>query len=127
MQFTSVSFLLFAAAILLGNFLLPRKARWVWLLIGSMFFYLLAGIEYLAFMVLTVASTYIAGLLMDKNLTKQEEYLAENKQTLSREEKKDYKSKVKGKNRIVMIICLVINFAALGLCKFLLADRKSVV
>ena len=122
MQFTSVSFLLFAAAILLGNFLLPRKARWVWLLIGSMFFYLLAGIEYLAFMVLTVASTYIAGLLMDKNLSKQEEYLAENKQTLSREEKKDYKAKVKGKNRIVMIICLVINFAALGLCKFLLAE-----
>ena len=122
MQFTSVSFLLFAAAILLGNFLLPRKARWVWLLIGSMFFYLLAGIEYLAFMVLTVASTYIAGLLMDKNLTKQDEYLAENKQTLSREEKKDYKAKVKGKNRIVMVICLVINFAALGLCKFLLAE-----
>ena len=122
MQFTSVSFLLFAAAILLGNYLLPQKARWVWLLIGSMFFYLLAGVEYLAFMVLTVASTYIAGLLMDKNLTKQEQYLAENKQTLSRDEKKDYKAKVKGKNRIVMIICLVINFAALGLCKFLLAE-----
>ena len=122
MQFTSVSFLLFAAVILLGNYLLPRKARWVWLLIGSMFFYLLAGIEYLAFMVLTVASTYIAGLLMDKNLTKQDEYLAENKQILSREEKKEYKAKIACKNRIVMIICLVINFAALGLCKFLLAE-----
>ena len=122
MQFTSVSFLLFAAAVLLGNYLLPQKARWVWLLVGSMFFYLLAGIEYLAFMVLTVASTYIAGLLMDKNLCKQDAYLAENKQTLSREEKKEYKAKVKGKNRVIMIVCLVINFAALGLCKFLLAE-----
>ena len=101
MQFTSVSFLLFAAVILLGNYLLPRKARWVWLLIGSMFFYLLAGIEYLAFMVLTVASTYIAGLLMDKNLTKQDEYLAENKQILSREEKKEYKAKIACKTALL--------------------------
>jgi len=122
MQFTSVSFLLFAAAILLGNYLLPKKARWVWLLCGSMFFYLLAGVEYLAFIVLTVASTYLAGALMDKNLSKQEQYLAENKATLSREEKKEYKAKVKGKNRIIMIVCLVINFGVLGLCKFLLAE-----
>ena len=125
MQFTSVSFLLFAAAILLGYYLLPKKIRWCYLLIGSMFFYLLAGVEYLAFMVLTAASTYLAGLLMDKNLSKQEVYLAENKQTLSREEKKEYKAKVKGKNRVIMIICLVVNFAVLGLCKFLLAEPFS--
>lgn len=125
MQFTSVSFLLFAAVILLGNYLLPKKARWVWLLCGSMFFYAVAGVEYLAFILLTAVSTYLAGLLMDRNLSKQEAYLAENKQTLSREEKKEYKAKVKGKNRVVMLICLVINFAVLGLCKFLLAEPFS--
>ena len=125
MQFTSVSFLLFAAVILLGNYLLPKKVRWVWLLCGSMFFYLMAGVEYLAFILLTAVSTYFAGLLMDKNLSKQDAYLAENKQALSREEKKEYKAKVKGKNRIIMIACLVINFAVLGLCKFLLAEPFS--
>ena len=122
MQFTSVSFLLFAAVILLGNYLLPKKARWVWLLCGSMFFYLVAGVEYLVFILLTAVSTYLAGLLMDQNLSKQDAYLAQNKQILSREEKKEYKAKVKGKNRIIMLICLVVNFAVLGLCKFLLAE-----
>lgn len=122
MQFTSVSFLLFAGAILLGYYVLPKKIRWCYLLAGSMFFYLMAGVEYLAFMLLTAASTWIAGILMDKNLSKQDAYLAENKQTLSREEKKEYKAKIKGKNRIIMILCLVVNFAVLGLCKFLLAE-----
>ena len=125
MQFTSVSFLLFAAAVLLGYYLLPKKIRWCYLLIGSMFFYLMAGVEYLAFILLTAVSTYLAGLLMDRNLSKQEAYLAENKELLSREEKKEYKAKVKGKNRVIMIICLVINFAVLGLCKFLLAEPFS--
>ena len=125
MQFTSVSFLLFAAVILLGYYLLPKKARWCWLLAGSMFFYLMAGVEYLAFILLTAVSTYLAGLLIDKNLSKQEAYLAENKQTLSREEKKEYKARIKGKNRAIMIVCLVVNFAVLGLCKFLLAEPFS--
>ena len=125
MQFTSVSFLLFAAAVLLGYYLLPKKIRWCYLLAGSMFFYLMAGVEYLAFILLTAVSTYLAGLLMDKNLAKQDAYLAENKELLSREEKKEYKAKVKGKNRIIMIICLVINFVVLGLCKFLLAEPFS--
>ena len=122
MQFTSVSFLLFAAAILLGYYVLPKKIRWYYLLAGSMFFYTLAGVQYLVFILLTVASTWVAGILMDRNFAKQDAYLAENKQSLSREEKKEYKAKVKGKNRIIMIICLVINFAVLGLCKFLLAE-----
>ena len=125
MQFTSVSFLLFAAVILLGYYALPKKARWCWLLAGSMFFYSLAGVQYLAFILLTAVSAYLAGLLMDKNLSKQERYLAENKEFLSREEKKEYKAKIKGKNRIIMIACLVINFAALGVCKFLLAEPFS--
>ena len=122
MQFTSVSFLLFAAVTLLGYYLFPKKARWVWLLAASMFFYLMAGVEYLAFILLTVVSTYLAGLLMDKNLSKQEKYLAENKQSLSREEKKEYKARIKGRNRVIMVVCLVVNFAVLGLCKFLLAE-----
>ena len=122
MQFTSVSFLLFAAIILLGNYLLPKKVRWLWLLCGSMFFYLMAGVEYLAFMLLTATTTYLATLWMDRILSKQEAYLAENKQTLSREEKKEYKAKVKAKNRIIMAVCLMVNFAVLALCKFLLAE-----
>lgn len=122
MQFTSVSFLLFAAVVLLGYYLLPKKARWAFLLAASMFFYLAAGTEYLIFILLTAVSTYIAGFCMDKNQAKQEQFLAENKQSLSREEKKAYKARVKSQNRIIMILCLVLNFAVLGVCKACLAE-----
>ena len=125
MQFTSVSFLLFAGLVLLLYYLLPKKARWVFLLLSNLVFYLFAGVEYLVFMVLTILSTYVAGLAMDRNLRKQDAYLAENKQTLSRDEKKEYKAKTKGRNRLVMALCLVVNFGVLAVCKFCLAEPFS--
>ena len=125
MQFTTVSFLLFAAVVLLGYFLLPKKLRWVFLLGANLFFYLWAGVQYLGFILLTALSTYVAGLLMDKNFQKQDAFLAANKQTLSREEKKEYKAKVKTKNRVIMAACLTVNFAVLAVCKFCLAEPFS--
>lgn len=125
MQFTSVGFLLFAAAVLLGYYLLPQKRRWIWLLMANFTFYLFAGVQYLGFLVLTILSTYGAGLWMDRNLRRQDDYLAANKQTLSREEKKEYKAKVKGKNRWILTACLVLNFGVLAVCKFCLAEPFS--
>ena len=122
MRFVSVSFLLFAALVLLGYYLLPKKARWMYLLAANFVFYLFAGVEYLGFILLTIASTYGAGLWMGSNLHKQDTYLAENKQTLSREEKKEYKAKVKKGNRLIMAACLTLNFGVLAVCKFCLAD-----
>ncbi len=122
MQFTTVSFLLFAAVVLLGYYLLPQKCRWVFLLLSSYVFYLFAGVAYLGFILLTTVSTYLATHVMAKALEKQDTYLAENKQTLSREEKKEYKSKVKSRNKIAMLVCVVLNFAVLAVCKFCLAE-----
>ena len=125
MQFTSVGFLLFAAAVLLGYYLLPKRIRWIWLLMANFIFYLFAGVQYLGFLVLTILSTYGAGLWMDRNLGRQDAYLAANKQTLSREEKKEYKARVKGKNRWILTFCLVLNFGVLAVCKFCLAEPFS--
>ena len=122
MQFVSVSFLLFAGIVLLGYYLLPQKVRWMYLLAANLVFYLFAGVEYLGFLLLSILSTYAAGLWMGENLAKQDTYLAENKQTLSREEKKEYKAKVKKKNRWILAGCLTLNFGILAVCKFCLAD-----
>ncbi len=122
MQFTTVSFLLFAGLLLLGYYLLPQKFRWVFLLVGSYVFYLFAGVEYLGFILLTTVSTYVATLWMAKSYEKQDTYLKANKETLSRDEKKEYKAKVKNKNRLIMAVCLVVNFGVLAVCKFCLAE-----
>ena len=122
MQFTTVSFLLFATVLLALYYLCPKRARWVLLLAASWIFYLWAGLEYAAFLAFTTLSTYSFTCLMGANLQKQDAYLAENKASLSREEKKAYKAKTKTKNRILLTICLVANFAILAVCKFCLAE-----
>ena len=122
MQFTSVSFLLFAAILLVVYYLIPKKLQWMLLLAASWFFYLWAGLEYAAFMAFTTISTYGFTCLMAKRLQQQDIYLKENKATLSREEKKDYKAKVKTVNQVLLTVCLVLNFAILAVCKFCLAD-----
>ncbi len=122
MQFTSVSFLLFAAVLLGLYYCVPKKLQWMLLLAASWFFYLWAGIKYAAFVVFTTLSTYGFTSAMAKNLHRQEQYLLENKAVLNREEKKAYKATVKRKNRILLMICLVLNFGILAVCKFCLAE-----
>ena len=122
MQFTSFGFLLFAAIALLAYWLTPKKARWVTLLVASYGFYLFAGVKVLGFMVFTTLTTYLFTLAMDKRIAKQDAYLKENKATLSREEKKACKAKTKAATRVLMTLCLVLNFGMLALCKGLLID-----
>ena len=117
MAFTSFSFLLFAAAVIIAYYLVPRKAQWWVLLAASYAFYFTAGPEYLAFILLTTVTTYFAARQMGKALEAQDAYLAEHKKEMSREDKKEYKAKVKSANRKWMIGCLLINFGLLALCK----------
>ncbi len=120
MQFTSFSFLLFAALTIALYYLVPGKVQWILLLIASYAFYLYAGTEYLVFILFTTVTTYIATVMMAKNLTKQDAYLAEHKADLSREEKKAYKAGVKKTNKVWMVLCLVLNFVILACCKALI-------
>ena len=119
MQFTSLSFLIFAAVVLTAYYLPSQNRRWVILLLASLYFYLQAGAVYLAFLLFTAVSTYLASCYMGRNLEKQDAWLKENKLSLSREEKKQYKAAVKGKNRLALILCLVLG--ALGLANMWIA------
>lgn len=122
MQIVSVSFLLFAALLLIAYYLIPRKGQWLLLLAASYLFYLWAGVEYLVFILFTTLTTYGATMLMDRNLRKQARFLAENKESLTREQRKSFKAGVKKTNRVFLVLCLVMNFTILGLCKACLVD-----
>lgn len=122
MAFTSFSFLLFAAAVITVYYLVPQRFQWWVLLIASYAFYLTAGPEYLVFILLTTVTTYFTARHMGKALEEQDAYLAEHKKELSREEKKEYKAKVKAANRKWMIACLLINFGMLAICKAALVE-----
>ena len=79
MQFTTFTFLLFAAIVLALYYLMPGRFQWMLLLVASYCFYIYAGVEYLFFILFTTASTYGATMIMAKNLEKQDAYLAAHK------------------------------------------------
>lgn len=128
MQFTSVSFLLFAALLIAVYYLIPKKGQWILLLAAGYVFYCFAGLQYVAFLVFTTLTTYLATLFMAQRLETQDAYIAEHKADLSREERKAYKAGIKRGNRVWLIGCLVINFAILAVCKACLIEPiRSVV
>lgn len=99
MQFTSFSFLLFAAVLLLLYYWVPKGTQWVLLLIASYAFFLWSGVNYLAYILFTSATTYTAGRIMDRIRTSHDRKTA------------------KKKNRLWLTGCLTANFALLALCK----------
>lgn len=122
MQFSSVSFLLFAAVLLVLYYLVPPKCQWILLLTASYVFYISSGVEYLVLILLTTLTVYFTARKMARNLAEQDDYLKIHKPDMSRDEVKAYKSIIKRENRFLMTLCLTVNFAMLALCKAALVE-----
>lgn len=122
MPIISVNILLFAAVTLLLYYLIPKKLQWMLLLAVSFIFYICAGINFLVFILFTVVTTYLTALCIDKRLEKQNKFLEANKQSLTREERRNYKKRIKNGNRAYLAVCLIVNFALLALCKACLIE-----
>jgi len=88
------------------------------LLIASYIFYSFAGVKYLAYILATTISTYFAGQKIGKLQAAAAAYINKNKAYLSREERKAYKERMKKKQRIWLVLCLVFNFGILAVVKY---------
>ena len=66
MQFVSFGFLIMLPIVALINFFIPRKYRYIWLLVVSALFYLSLDLKAAAVMAGTVVVTYFAALLIAK-------------------------------------------------------------
>ena len=64
MLFTSVSFVIFVAAVLLMYYIVPKKWQWIMLLCSNVCFYLQAGVRGAIFMIATIISTYFCSRLI---------------------------------------------------------------
>ena len=62
MLFNSAEFLVFFAVVASGYFALPHRARWLWLLAASYFFYGSWRVEYLGLILISTAVDYGVGL-----------------------------------------------------------------
>lgn len=73
MIFNSLQFLIFLPVVLLINYILPKKIRYIWLLLASYFFYMCWNAKYALLLFGSTFVTYLSGLLMDKVARKYEE------------------------------------------------------
>ena len=68
MNYNAFLFYPFLAAVVIGNYLLPRKIRWVWLLAASYVFYGLLDTRFLAVLLACTGLSYIGGRFIDLSL-----------------------------------------------------------
>ncbi len=66
MQFNSFEFLIFFPIVLLVYFIIPKKIRYIWLLISSYYFYMGWNAAYALLLLASTTITYTAALFIDK-------------------------------------------------------------
>lgn len=76
MLFNSFHFLMFFPLVTLIYFLIPFKARWVWLLGASYYFYMCWNPKYAILMATSTLITYLSGLLISKSTYKKKLWVA---------------------------------------------------
>ena len=95
MSFAVVGYFAFLLIGLVIYYLIPRKFSWIWLLMLSYIYYFTFNIRTSLYMVSTTLFIYLGGLALDKVIVKGNTYLKENKEQLSKEEKKASRRRVK--------------------------------
>lgn len=66
MLFNSIEFLIFFPIVLLVYFIIPKKIKYIWLLVASYYFYMCWNAEYALLILFSTAVTYASGLLISK-------------------------------------------------------------
>ena len=107
MSFVSAVFPLFLAASALAYYLLPKRFRWLALLIASFVFYLAGGVKTVGFLLFTVLTTWAAGLGL--------EALNAKRKGASKAEQ----ARIKGQKKALCALALLLNFGMLFALKYL--------
>ena len=118
MDFTSLAFVAFAAAVLLLYYLVPKKGQWIVLLLGGFVFYALAGAWYLLFILATIATTFLGALWMANHAGKEKAYIDAHREEMTKEDRKQYKNRGKKKRFSMLVAVLVLNFGILAVLKY---------
>ncbi len=117
MTIVSFEFMLFVAAVVLVYYLVPKKVRWIVLLLGSYVFYWLNSKWLVLALLGTSLVTWLAGLLLQKKSDGYQAYLREHPD-LTREEKKAGKNQLKKKNRRILVLGILLVLGALLFLKY---------
>ena len=119
MAYTSLKFFAFLAVLMLLYFRLPWKQhRWVVLLAGSCFFYLLASYRLVAYLLFTTLSTFLGAIWIERISQETKKTIAAHKTDWDKEQKKALKGRANVKKRRILAAILVANFGIMVFLKY---------
>lgn len=129
MSYTSMGYLLFVAGCLLLYYLFPKKHRWWVLLAASMGFYAIVCLKYISFILVTAASTYAGGCILEAYTERHKAYIKSKKGVWSKEERDLYKTRTGRRKKWITAAVLLLNFGILGFLKYynFFADTLNVL
>ena len=97
MQLVSAEFFVFLPIVVAINFIVPRKFKYIWLFITSLFFYASIDVKSAVVLVISIAMAYGFGLLLEKNK----------------------------QNKAILSVAIAIHIAVLVACKYLNFIEKT--
>lgn len=118
MLFTSYAFIGFLLILLLLYYLIPARHQWKLLLMASYLFYTIAGPSYILYILSTTVTVYSAALKIGSIGAEQSACLTERRLELTREERRDYKRRIKKRQRHVLWAALLFNLGVLAAVKY---------
>lgn len=118
MAFTSLNFLLFIASVILVYFLVPKKYQWVILLLASYAYYWISANKLVVFLLFTTITTFYTGRFLGKSNEKHNHLLETNKDTLTKNQKKNLGAENKKRKKLILWIAVILNFGILAVIKY---------
>lgn len=108
MVFSSIFFIcVFLPIMIIGYYILPYKARNIWLLIGSLVFYTFGGPRHLLYLLLSIVINYCLGLL-----------IASNSDKLHKADERGNNTYHSNSQKVILFVAIVINIVSLIYFKY---------
>ncbi len=118
MSLLSGKFVLFFLCVFSAYFLMPRKHRWIVLLVGSYVFYLFNSVRMAAYMLLTTFTTFFSARKIGALNEETAEYLKAHKEELDSEARKQYKAAQVKRKRRFLLFAILWNIGTLCVLKY---------
>ncbi len=116
MQLVSVDFLIFLPIVVAINFIIPRKFKYIWLLVTSLYFYASIDVKSTVVLLVSIALAYGFGLLIEKCKAPDKDGEGAENNTCKRRD---------NNRKLVLIIAIIVHIGTLIACKYLTFIEKT--
>lgn len=106
--------ILFGVLVFCIYYIVPKKHRYLVLLISSIIFYAIYSKFMICFIIVTIISIYFAGIFMNKL----DDKFTKEKENLEKEQRKILKAKIKRKKLLILVVAILLNILILTLLKY---------